>query len=303
MMVPNLHHLRVLEAIKAQGSVTGAARLLHITQPAVSNILKQLEATYGYSMIETIGKKIYFTKAGERVLQMAGEVKCVLSQTQIELDRIHDKLSGQLSVTIVSTAKYFVPKLLGAFRRLFPSVSIKLKVCNRNDAIESLKQNENDFLIMSHPPDNFPIKQQIFYEDELIVAASPDFLLKKKKVSLSDLSACDWIFREQGSGTRITMAGLFKDSGIAPNISLEVGNNESIKQLIMADMGLSIVSKQSIELELENGLIKMLPVKGFPLKHAWYLVTPKGKKINELTKKFIDFSRENISLIHGQKHF
>lgn len=298
MIDKSLYHLRVLAAIKEQGSVTSAARLLHITQPAVSNILKQLELTYGYPMVETIGKKIYFTKAGERILQMASEMSLVMNAAQADIDEMHSKLSGELSVTIVSTAKYFVPKLLAAFRKMYPTVSVKLRVCNRNDAIESLKKNENDFLIMSQPPADFPIEQQLFYADELVVAASPVFPIKPGGYTLVDLADHEWIIRESGSGTRITMSELFKAAKISPHILMEVGNNESIKQLIMADMGISLISRQSAELELNNHLMKVLPVKGFPLRHPWYLITPKGKKMTALVRKFIDFSQENINLIH-----
>ena len=301
MINKSLHHLRVLEAIKTQGSVTAAARILHITQPAVSNILKQLESSYGYPMVETIGKKIYFTKAGLRVLAMAREIDDAVEKAQVDIDRMHQKLSGQLTVTIASTAKYFMPRLLGAFRRLYPAVRIKLQVCNRNDSIESLKKNENDFLVMSQPPEDFPISQQLLYEDELVVAASTDWRVEMGQVSLSDLADLDWIIREPGSGTRIMMSALFKRAKVTPNIIMEVGNNESIKQLIIAGMGISIISKQSIELELQKNLMKTLPVKNFPLKHPWYLITPKGKAMSELTKKFIIFAKENIDIVRSSK--
>lgn len=302
-MIKNLHHLRVLAAIRTQGSVTAAARMLHITQPAVSNILKQLELNYGYPMIESIGKKIHFTRAGERVCEMAAEIERIIEATQSDLDRMHNELSGRLSVTIVSTAKYFVPKLLGAFRHKYPKVSVKLHVCNRNDAITALKNNDNDFLIMSQPPKDFPIKLSLFYQDELVVAVSRAFQSSTQEqagaVQLAQLADEQWIIREPGSGTRMAMKALFKQAKIAPNILMEVGNNESIKQLIMADMGISLLSKQSIELELHNGLIQVLPVAGFPINHPWYLVSAKGKRPSAVAESFYQFSRENIDLIHA----
>lgn len=301
-MIKNLHHLRVLAAIKTQGSVTAAARMLHITQPAVSNILKQLQQTYGYPMVESIGKKLYFTRAGERVLQMAVDIEQLLEQTQSDLDRMHNELSGRLSATIVSTAKYFVPKLLGAFRHQYPKVSVKLHVCNRNDAITALKGNDSDFLIMSQPPKDFPINLSLFYQDELVVAVSPEFSqqprFQTEALTLTDLADEQWIIREPGSGTRMVMRSLFKQAKIAPNVFMEVSNNESIKQLIIADMGVSLVSKQSIELELHSGLIHVLPVKGFPIKHPWYLVTPRGRQLTAVTESFCQFSKDNMDLIH-----
>lgn len=298
MIHKNLHHLRVLEAVKCKGSVTAAANALNITQPAVSNILKQLEASYGCSMIKMVGKQLQFTHAGERVLALGQEIKQLIDRAQADIDQMHDRISGTLSVTIVSTAKYFVPKLIGAFRHLYPKVSIKLTVCNRNDAIDALKQSDNDFVIMSQPPSDVPINKQLFYEDELVVAASQEYHFNKRKLFLSDLAECDWIFREPGSGTRMAMNELFKNAKIAPHMLMEVGNNEAIKQLIIADMGISVVSLQSIELELKNNLIKILPVKGFPVKHPWFLVMQKGKKMREISQRFMNFSKENINLIH-----
>ena len=281
-----LHQLQVLKAIKIHGSLTVTARALHITQPAVSNILKQLSHKFQYPLTETIGKRIYLTPAGEHLVKAADDIQTILESTLYEINGLHGHLSGQIDIAIVSTAKYFMPKLLGEFKKKHPKVAIKLTVCNRQEAIYRLKHNAHDFIIMSQPPDNMAIKQQLFYPDELVVVASPEMIFQSGIDTLADLSAVDWIIREPGSGTRIVMEKLFKKHRMLPNISMEVGSNESIKQLIMANMGISIVSKQSIELELGHQLMKILPIKQFPLNHPWYVVMNKGKALTQVTRAF-----------------
>lgn len=284
-----LHQLRALKAVKDYGSITAAAHVLHITQPAVSNILKQLEQCYDYPLTETIGKKIFLTETGLRVVKASEAIQQVLDDLSADINALHGKLSGTMTVTIVSTAKYFVPRFLGEFRQRFPEVTIKLTVCNRQEAIHILKQNSSDILIMSQLPEGVAIENQLFYRDELIVVGSPSFKRDHKHTSLKDLAECDWIIREPGSGTRIVMQKLFKQHKMVPNIAMEVSNNESIKQLIIANMGISIVSRQSIELELQHNLLKILPVAGFPLKHPWYLVRNKGKAGKRIVDEFLHF--------------
>lgn len=292
-----LHQLNVLQAVKTHRSITAAAQTLHITQPAVSNILKQLELNYDYALTETVGKKVYLTDAGEHLVNAADTINEALEKAASDINALHGKLSGTLTVAIVSTAKYFVPRFLGEFQKIYPAIKIKLAVCNRYDAIEILNNNTSDFVIMSHPPKGAPIIKQIFYEDRLVVVASPDMQIKGRPKKLKDLVNADWIIREPGSGTRIVMKKLFKQHKMSPNITMEVGNNESIKQLIMANMGISIVSKQSIELELEHQLIKILPLSDFPLIHPWYLVINKGKHINRITREFLEFVKQNSNFI------
>lgn len=290
-----LHQLKVLKAVKMNGSITTAAHALHITQPAVSNILKQLESNLGCALTETIGKKIFLTEAGKRAVETAENIEELLEGTTADINALHGKISGKINVAIVSTAKYFVPKLLGEFRKSYPEITITLTVCNRQEAIQILKDNTSDFLIMSQPPQGMTIDKKLFYKDELVIVASPEMELKQDTKKLSDLDNHDWIIREPGSGTRIVMKKLFKQHKMLPNIVMEVGDNESIKQLIMANMGISIVSKQSIELELQHQLIKILQIENFPHNHCWYLIRNKGKHINRPVREFFDFVNDKMS--------
>lgn len=299
----SLHQLKVFQNVADLGGITAAARKLHMTQPAVSNILKQIQEYYQEPLIETIGKKIYLTQSGKIIYQTAVSIEKLLEKAHLE---IHDKnnktgdLSGNLSLSIVSTAKYFVPKLLGAFQQENPKVAIQLQVLNREQVIERLKQNKDDFVIMSQPPSEIPIDIQDFYEDELVLACSPQNTLANEDLSrVKNFNALEdqtWLIREQGSGTRAVMLGWIEKKSIPLKSSMEIGNNESIKQMIMANMGISLISKQSIALELSNHLIKLINLKGLPLKHEWYMVRHANKQNSVLVERFYEFVQQHSDI-------
>jgi len=289
-----LHQLHVFKEIAKQGSITRAGERLCITQPSVSNILKQLENYYGCALTEVICKKLYLTSAGETLLNGCMQLDACLEKTQSEIDLFKGSVTGTLKLAIVSTAEYFVPRLLGAFKQKNPFIRIQMKVCNREEIINRLKTNEDDFVIMSQPPDLVQIDRADFYEDSLVVVASPIHQYAKKYATeLQEIANDHWIIRESGSGTRFAMLNLFKKNEINPSIEMELGNNESIKQAVMANIGISIMPKQSIELELKNHLICILPIKGFPIQHKWYLIKNKDKKPAPISEKFYAFVRSS----------
>lgn len=293
-----LHQLSIFQAISECGSITLAAKARHMTQPAVSNLVRQLEDFYGCALLERVGKQIFLTEAGQKVLACAKQVNTLIDETKLDIDLMQGRLTGSMKVAVVSTAQYFMPRLLGAFKQKVPGVNVSLKVCNREQVIERLKNNADDFVIMSHPPEDMPLNIQNFYQDHLVVAACASFKVKKRSLSLKDLANDDWLVRERGSGTRFAMQKIFSHYKLLPSITMEVGNNESIKQMIIAGMGISILSEQSIEIELANQLIKTLPVKGFPLPHEWYLVSPKGKQPSALVLAFKEFVETHPDLAH-----
>lgn len=296
----SIHQLNVLKAVADKGGITLAANSLHMTQPAVSNIIKQLESYYQCKITEPVGKKICLTSAGEVLYDMAEKVQVLLNDTERAISRINGNLSGKIKLSVVSTAKYFVPRLLGAFKKeISNDIEVELKVCNRQQVIDRLNSNLDDFVVMSQPPEQKDIYIEDFYQDKLVVAVSKqNKWLYKSQVKLRDLANENWIIRESGSGTRIVMKKLFDKYHINPNITMELGNNESIKQMIIADMGISIVSLQSIEFELDASLIDVLPVEGFPLLHEWYLVSKSKKNVSTLAKLFLDYVRTHPHIAH-----
>lgn len=294
--------LIAFKAVVETGSITQAAKQLALTQPAVSNLLKQLAQYYGTRLLECDKGKVELSHCGEIVYKTALQIHHALKQSESSVNLAQGKLAGSLNVSVVSTAKYFMPRLLAQFKERHPAINPVIKVCNREQVIERLKDRADDFVIMSQPPKDMSVDIETLYEDKLVVASSAN--LSKgynKPIDLMDLQDKQWLVREQGSGTRMVMDKVFRNKGLTPKSSMEVGNNESIKQLIIAGMGISIVSLQSIELELHNHLMDVLPVDGFPIDHHWYIVTRRNKSKGSLTQAFRVFLQQHPELTHCQE--
>lgn len=292
-----LHQLRVFYQVAKFQSVTKAAEQLHMTQPAVSNLIRALELQLDAPVIEILHKKLYITEAGKILLTTFEQIDQQLNEAHTQLGLLKGKMVGTIKIATVSTAKYFVPRLLGAFKSLYPDIHIELKVKNRHEIIERLKLNMDDFVIMSQLPEISSIEHHDFLEDELVVAASYQHVkATQKKLSLKMLVNEPWLIRESGSGTRMAMENIFKRYRLRPNIQMEIDNNESIKQAIIGNIGISILSHQSIAVEQKAGLIKILNVVEFPVRHKWHLVKNKGKKLPLVSQKFYDFVRTHPNL-------
>ncbi|MEM9242537.1 MAG: LysR family transcriptional regulator [Pseudomonadota bacterium] len=286
-----LHQLKVFHVVAELGSVTGAAHELHMTQPAVSNIIRQLEDYYHCPLTEVVGRKLSLTPFGTTVAESYQQLVSVLDTTKTRVELLKGGLSGALCLAVVSTARYFIPRLLGMFKNKYPDVHIKLTVCNRHDIIARLKGNVDDFVIMSHPPTTIAVDCADFYDDELVVTAPINHPLKQAKLPLplAKLKHESWIFREEGSGTRYATENIFKKYQFSPIVEMEIGDNEAIKQAIMANMGISVLSKHSIKVELKHRLIDQLDVNAFPAKHTWYLVKNRGKSLPPIAESFFTF--------------
>lgn len=281
-------------------SVTKAAKALHMTQPAVSNVLRLLNESLKSPVIEVLNKRIYLTNTGIILLDASDKIKKTLDETLSKMNLEKGLVTGTLRIATVSTAKYFILRLLGAFKKERPAIHMQLCVKNRDQIIERLQLNCDDFVIMSQLPNNLKVEHQPFYEDELVIAASPEHRYHNEKIfNLINLQEEAWLIREQGSGTRMAMLNLFAKYQFAPQIEMEIDNNESIKQAIISNIGISILSKQSIELEEKVRLIKILDIKGFPVPHEWYLVKCAGKTLSPIAQKFYDFVRSHPEVVHS----
>lgn len=287
-----LHQLKVFVEVAKCLSVSKAAQQLHMTQPAVSNILKQLQDHFNCQLTDVVARRLYLTPFGEALLEASQDIHKRIDQAHDEINLIKGAVSGTLKVACVSTAKYFTPSLLGKFKLRHPKVKINLTVVNRQGLISRIQENLDDFAIMSHPPKQIPVDAKRFYTDELIVAASSQFKPPVNRPTLEQLSDQEWIAREMGSGTRYATEKILKKYDFQPNYCMQVSDGEGIKQAIIANMGLSIISKQSVNLELENNLIQEVSVKGFPVNHYWYFVTLKGKTLSPLSSNFFKFAKQ-----------
>ncbi|OOZ40333.1 LysR family transcriptional regulator [Solemya pervernicosa gill symbiont] len=285
--------LRVFEAVARELSYTRAAESLHMTQPAASMQVKQLEGQVGLPLFEQLGKKIYLTEAGQELLQYSHAIFNHLEELEDVLEGMRGLNRGRLRIAVASTINYFAPRVLAAFNRLYPDVSLNLEVTNREKLMRMLDANEKDLVLMGQPPENLDLEYDPFMENPLVVIAPPSHpLANEKQIPMQRLEEETFVMREKGSGTRLAMERFFQEHQIELHPGLEMTRNEAIKQAVRSGMGLSVVSTRSIELELETKRLVALDVEGFPLMRYWYIVHRKGKRLTPAAQAFRAFLLE-----------
>lgn len=285
-----LRQLKVFEALSRHLSFSRAAEELHLTQPAVSMQVKQIEEQAGLPLTEMVGKKVFLTAAGEEVARHARRIAQQLREATEALDAIKGVRGGRLSVGAISTAKYFTPRLLMEFRRRKPGVELNLSVNNRETVVRQLADNEIDLAIMGKPPQELTTVAEAFADHPLVIIAAPDHpLAGSQQVAPARLVEEPFLIRESGSGTRATMERYFADVGIAPLHLFEMVGNETIKQAVMAGLGLAFISAHSVALECEVGRLVRLPVTGTPVIRRWYVVHRAEKSLLPVAETFREF--------------
>ena len=289
-----LRQMRVFAAVARHRSFTRAARELHLTQPAVSQQMKLLEQEAGLPLIEQIGRKIRLAPAGAELLRYATQVTELLREAGEALAAMRGLKRGVLKLGAVSTAKYFAPALLSAFTADYPEVTIKFTVANRGEIVRLLGANELDLVIMGRPPRELLTTAEPFARHPLAIIASPHHpLAQRRRIPLESLASESFIIREEGSGTRASMEHVFRDRGVAFRTSMEVSSNETIKQAVMAGMGLSFISSHTIGLEIDAGRLAMLDVVGLPIVRDWYVIRLQEKILSPIAAAFWTFLLDN----------
>jgi DNA-binding transcriptional LysR family regulator len=252
--------------------------------------VKQLEEQAGLPLTEMVGKKVYLTEAGEEVARHARRIAQQLREAGEALDAMKGVRGGRLSIGVISTAKYFAPRLLAEFRRRQPGVELQLGVYNRETVVRKLAENEIDLAIMGQPPQEFTTVAEAFADHPLVIVAAPDHpLAKKKQIAPALLGEETFIIREPGSGTRAAMERYFADVGIAPKHRMELISNESVKQAVMAGLGLAFISAHTVSLECEVGRLVVLPVTGTPIVRRWFVVNRAEKELLPVAETFRAF--------------
>ncbi len=289
-MHATFRQLKVFEAVARLLNFTRAAEELHLTQPTVSMQVKELTSAVGLPLFEQIGKKIFLTDAGRELQLSVREVFDAWDRFEMTVDHLKGMSRGKLRVAIVTTAKYFVPRLLGEFSRTHPDVEVALQVANRDSVIERLKANLDDIYVMGVPPPGMPLVTEPFMENPLVVIAPiAHALVGMRHIPLKRLVSERFIQREQGSGTRLAAERFFEEHGVTLNIKMDLGTNEAILQGVAGGLGLAVLSKHALGRHPDEAGVAILDVQGFPLKRSWYIVTPEGKKLSVLAKAFHDF--------------
>lgn len=284
-----LRQLELFETIARLGSFTRAAEELYLTQPTVSMQIKKLTDTVGMPLFEQIGKKIYLTDAGHELHQTCRGIAEHLSNFEMIVANMKGLKTGKLRLAVVTTAKYFAPRLLGTFCQQYPGVDVSLKVSNRERVLERMANNLDDLYILGQPPDDVDVVAEPFLENDLVVMAPANHpLAGKKKIPISALAGEPFLLREAGSGTRIAIERVFGEAGLDMKVRMELGSNEAIKQAVIGGLGVSILSSHTFEPGASNDQFAVLDVQGFPIKRHWYFVYPSGKHLSIIAKTFIE---------------
>jgi DNA-binding transcriptional LysR family regulator len=285
-----LRQLRVFSTVARTLSFSAAARELHLTQPAVSMQVRQLEEHAGLPLFEQIGKKVHLTEAGRELARYAAGVTDLLLEAEETLGALRGARGGVLKIGVVSTAKYFAPTLLAEFTREHPDVRIKLAVANREDVVKSLAANEVDLAIMGRPPRELATADEPFASHPHAIIAAPGHpLAGRRRIPLARLAGEHFLIREQGSGTRGAMERVFRERGAAFVAGMEMSSNETIKQAVMAGMGLSFLSLHTVGLELAAGRLVILDVVGLPVVRQWHVTHLRDKRLSPAARLFRDF--------------
>ncbi|MGB5625960.1 MAG: LysR substrate-binding domain-containing protein [Woeseiaceae bacterium] len=296
-----LRQLQCFSAVARNLSYTRAAEELHLTQPAVSMQIRQLEQQAGLALTEQLGKQVYLTEAGEEVHRYA---KSILQQID-EMDDVLDKLKGfaggRLRIAAISSANYFAPKLLGTFHQRFPDVSVSMDVTNQSAVVRHVNDNEVDMAIMGQPPEHAHLEAVAFMNNPLIIVAPPDHkLASRKRIALKELEKEVFLTREPGSGTRGAMQRFFRQQKLKLTTGMEMGSLSGIKQGVQAGLGLGLLPKGSVEVELMLGRLVELKIKGLPIPRHWYVVMRKGKRLSVAAEEFrLLLTNEAVDLLAG----
>jgi DNA-binding transcriptional LysR family regulator len=299
-----LRQLKVFESVARHLNYTRASEELFLTQPAVSMQVKQLEESLGVALFEQLGKRIHLTEAGQEVVAYARNVTQQLDELEAVLNHIKGLSGGKLRISVATTANYFIPTLLGSFSRRYPEVTVSLDVTNREALLQQLSENTVDLVIMGQPPSGLDVEAEAFMENPLIIVAPPEHpLARQKKISLKRLQDEVFLVREPGSGTRSAMERFFAEREIHLKTGMEVGSNEAIKQSVQAGLGLGLLSRATIEQELELKRLVVLDVAEFPIMRHWYVVHRSGKRLSAAAQAFRTFMlKEARALIEGEAH-
>jgi DNA-binding transcriptional LysR family regulator len=290
MQDATVRQLQILVSVAKHLSLTRAAEELRLTQPAVSMQVKALERLAGLPLLERIGRRVALTEAGAEMLRHAQAVLRSLHDAEDALAALRGLKAGRVSIAVVSTAKYFAPKLLALFSRKHPEIELKLAVNNRDTVVQLLVENEVDLAIMGMPPQHLETSAFRFAKHPLVIIAAPDHrLAAERRVRVKALEAESFLVREPGSGTRAAMERFFAAHHVRPASRTEISSNETIKQAVMAGMGLGFLSQHAVGLELSAGQLVLLPVEGLPVMRDWNIVHRTEKRLSPAALAFKQF--------------
>ena len=279
--------LKLFMALADTGSVSAAAQRMHVTQPTASMQLKDVADAVGLPLYDVISRKVHLTEAGEELARTARTMLDQWEAFEQRMAAFQGMARGRLRVAVVSTAKYFIPGLLGSFCDSHPEVDISLEVLNRDQVVTRLRANMDDLYVMSQPPDDMALEDDILMPNPLyLVAPASHPLAGQAAITLAQLASSRFVLRERGSGTRMATDRTFKQHGFAPANWLELGSNEAIRESVASKLGVAVLSSHALGSGTADARIAVLDVEGFPIQSQWHLVWLKGKQLSPLAGVF-----------------
>ena len=297
-----LHQLRVFAKVVQLKSITKAAQELHMSQPALSIQIKNLQDQFDIPLTEVVGRKLYITDFGMELYQIAERILHEVSTIDYKTMAYKGQLTGRLIISVVSTGKYVMPYFLNKFLRQNEGVDLLMDVTNKLSVLKSLQNNEVDFALVSVLPDNMKVNEEVLTDNELYLIGSRKQKIESKPITKNEISKMPLIFREEGSGTRYVMETYFKKHNMQVRKKMELTSNEAVKQAVIAGLGNSIMPLIGLREGLLNGDLKIIPTVGFPIKSKWRLIWLKEKKLSPVAESYIEYIKENKESIL-KEHF
>ncbi len=285
-----IKQLRLLSAAARGHSFAAAAEACHVTPPAVTMQMQQLEAAAGLPLFDRNGRGLTLTAAGREVLAAAEKIDAVLADCAAGLAALKSLASGRVTVGVVSTAKYFAPQMLAAFARLHPTIEIELIIGNREDTIAAFNDWRFDIAVMGRPPEDIAVESAPIGDHPQVIIAPPDHpLAGRRAIQPPDIAGEKMLMREPGSGTRLLAERFLARHGVKARVSMEISSNETIKQAVIAGLGIAFISAHTIAAEIADRRLAVLDVVGLPELRHWFVVRPAAKRLMPAARALRDF--------------
>lgn len=286
-----LRQLQIFVTAARHASFVRTAEELHLTQPAVSMQIKQLEGVVGLPLFERVGRTLALTETGDRLLHHASRILGEVKDAEDGLQGLKGIDRGSITIGMISTAKYFVPRLLAEYTKRYPGVDVHIAEGNREKLLRMLQDNVIDLAVMGRPPVELDaISEPIATHPHVLVAAISHPLQAAERFDLQELRHETFLLREPGSGTRTVAEQMFRNHLFTPAKAVTLGSNETIKQAVMAGMGISLLSLHTLSLELRTREIAILDVAGTPIDRVWHIVHMRSKRLSpasEVCRSFV----------------
>ena len=285
-----LRQLRALAAVHRDRSVTSAAKKLHLTQPAVTLQIRNLQTLAGLPLIQRTSDGMLLTDAGREVLALSERIEAAIADCETSLEMMAGKTAGKISIGAVSTSKYFVPFMISGFSKLYPNVDVSLFIGNRQEIGNALRGYDLDFAIMGRPPADIDMDVRLIGDHpHVIIAPTSHRLARKSRLALTDLAGETFLLREPGSGTRGLMEQLFETARVRPNLGMAMSSNETIKQAVIAGLGIAFISAHTVATELDERRLVTLDVAGLPVVRQWFVLSRKDKVLLPPARAMLEF--------------